>query len=718
MKALTLCEKAGGICDLVFDLPGEKVNKLSSKILEEFNGILDELEKRKDLKVLRILSSKEGIFIAGADISEIENITDSTEAETKAKAGQDLFNRIENLPFVTLAVINGACLGGGMELALACDFRMATTHSKVRLGLPEVNLGILPGFGGTQRLPRLIGLQNAMELILSGRAIDGRKAFKKRLVDTCVAWEFLEQRVEDFTAKLLSEPAKRKLKGKREKNFSQKLLENNPIGRKVLFDKALESLIKKSGGHYPAPIEALEVLRKTYDGDFTEGLKRERQGFGKLAPTRISKNLIQVFYTSEALKKETWGNENQIEPAIDHTAVLGAGIMGGGIAWLMSDKEHSVRMKDLSLEAIQKGYESAARVYEGYIKRKRLKPTEVSMKMNRISSTLDFRGFHEVELCIEAVVENLEVKQKVLAEAEGHLGSETILASNTSSLSIDEMSRFLKRPANFLGMHFFNPVHRMPLVEIIPGSQTSPAAISRLVQFTRHLGKTPVVVKNVPGFLVNRILIPYMVEAALCFEETGNVQDLDRALERFGMPMGPFVLADEVGIDVGAKVSHILEAGYGERMKAAGILDEFVTRKYLGKKSKQGFYRHTPEGKREIYPELTHLWKEYLSHAQLEAREVSLQERLDRCVYQLINEAAKCLDEEVIASAPYLDMAMIMGTGFPPFKGGPLAYADEVGLPKVYEKLLEFKEKYGIRFEPAEGIARRAQSGETFYTKK
>ena len=717
MSIFNLEVRGNGIAILTFDYPEQKVNKLDGKALDELEEVLLSIKENNAIKVLGIRSPKKGIFIAGADISEIENISDPQEAGVKAKRGQDVFNVLESIPAITVSMINGACLGGGYELALACDLRISSDSSKVKIGLPETSLGILPGFGGTQRLPKLIGIQKSLEIILAGKVVDYKKAYRMRMIDTYFAQEFFETESEKFLEDLLNNPGKLKgFQAKREKRSSmEKLLEGNALGRSFLFKKAREGLIAKTKGQYPAPVEALNVIEKTQGVSLIKGLEIEREHFCLLAPTEICKNLVQIYYTSEALKKES-GIEEDVEPLnITHPSVLGAGVMGGGIAWLFSSKDLPVRMKDISWDAINKGYEAAGKIYAQLKKRRKYNDKEISVKTSLISGTLDYTGFKTVDLIVEAVVENMEVKKKVLAEAETKVSETTIIASNTSSLSITEMASALQRPENFVGMHFFNPVNRMPLVEVIPGEKTSPQAITTIVNLSRKMGKTPIVVQNCSGFLVNRILIPYINEAAYILQEGGAVEHMDDLILAFGMPMGPFVLADEVGIDVGYHVAKILEDNYGERMKVAGILEHvFKNEKLLGKKANEGFYKHSSKNK-EYNERITSILSNFRSENNITPTIISDKDIVDRCILSMVNEAIKCLEEGVVKNAAYLDMAMIMGSGYPPFRGGLLKYADNLGLQNVQERLGELAEQYGDRFKPAELLRAKVQNNELFY---
>ncbi|MFT6924450.1 MAG: 3-hydroxyacyl-CoA dehydrogenase/enoyl-CoA hydratase/3-hydroxybutyryl-CoA epimerase [Psychromonas sp.] len=709
-----------GVAILTFDFPGERINKLDSEALLELREKIDDLAKNNAVKLLVFRSAKKDIFIVGADINEIKDLVNEEQAYKAIRTGQLIIDGISKLPFPTLAVINGVCLGGGCELALACTYRIATDNINAIIGLPEVSLGIIPGFGGCVRLPKLIGLQAALQLILSAKPVPPKKALRLKLVDHLYNNELEESSVADFIVGLVNDESFAKglitRRSKSVKKLSQRILEDNILGQKLIFKKAKDNLLKKTKGQYPAPLKALETIEKTLNLKTVEALEVEARVVSELAVSEISKNLIQLFFTFEALKKETGITETNIEPKIiNQVAVLGAGVMGGGIAWLFSKNDIPVRLKDIEWDAVSKGYETAAHYYGQLKKVHKITDNQIRVKMNHIAGTVNYNGFKRINLAVEAVVENMEVKQKVLAEVEAQLPEEAILASNTSSLSITEMAVNLQRPENFIGMHFFNPVNRMPLVEIIPGEKTSQQTIITLVKLAKQAGKTPIVVANCAGFLVNRILIPFLNEAALMLEEGGVVSEMDDALETFGLPMGPFVLADEVGIDIGFHVASILEQAYGDRMKVSALYTQlFKDEKLLGKKAGVGFYLH--KGKEKSYNEaLDKIIYTYRFKNGITAKAFQPDEIVDRCILVMVNEAAKCLQENIVNNPAYLDMAMILGTGFPAFTGGLLKYADNRGIGNVCDKLNQLAALYGERFLPAEQLIEKAKNNEKFY---
>ncbi|MFT6332018.1 MAG: 3-hydroxyacyl-CoA dehydrogenase/enoyl-CoA hydratase/3-hydroxybutyryl-CoA epimerase [Lentimonas sp.] len=722
-KLLNCVIDSNGVATIVFDLPGQKVNKLSSPVLLELEKILNGVAVNDKIHLLIFKSAKEGIFIAGADINEIKNIKDESDAYLKATSGQRILSQIANLKIPTVAIINGACLGGGLELALACNYRIAIDNPKTILGLPEVKLGIIPGFGGTQRLPRLIGLQESFKMILSGGVVDFKKAFRIGLVDKVIREEFLENQLDRFIVDVVLFRRNRNVLEERslirKKRFIAEVL---LVGKYLIYHFVKKSLILKTKGKYPAPLAAFDVIKRTYHcSDYELGLQIEAEEFSKLAGSKISKNLIELFFTGEQIKKDV-GSESDSKPLeIKKVGLLGAGIMGGGIAWLFSNSDILVRMKDISQGAIALGFKQVLKIYQQLKKIGKYKDNQISCKMDEISSTTDFSGFDNVDLVVEAIIENMEIKKEAFSELETHVNDEAIIASNTSSLSITEMAKSLKNPQRFVGMHFFNPVNRMPLVEVIKGDKTSDETVATIVALAKKLKKTPIVVKDVPGFLVNRILLPYINEAGFMLEEGAEIKNIDSLVANFGMPMGPFILADEVGIDVGYKVAKSLNEGYGERMKVSNLLIKISKNKnLLGKKSKQGFYRYSKDGKNlginpkinEIIFDLKKAFEARNNGAELF---ISNNDIVHRCILMMVNEASKCLEEGVVKNANYLDMAMIMGTGFPAFTGGVLRYADEIGVDYVVSRLREFERAYGIRFSPSELLVEMAKKKRSFY---
>ena len=649
-----------GFAVIEFDQPEAKVNVLSSAVMKELEGIIAQLSSRRDLKGLLIASKKPDIFIAGADIKEIENITSSPEAEVKAREGQKIFNTLEKLSIPSIALINGACLGGGLELALACDYRLACFGDKVKIGLPEVKLGIIPGFGGTKRLPRLVGLQKGLQLILAGEAVSANEALKIGLVDGLSSQNRLLEEGLEF---LKRHTRKRKGYKPKLKGWMNKFLDKISFGRSILKDQTRKFVLKTTKGHYPAPLKALEVVTANYASGLEAALEREARAFGELVVGEVCKNLISVFYLVEKYKKARWSEAKG--RAIGKCAVLGAGVMGGGIAQLFSAYGLSVRMKDLNYPSLGRGLRQAREVYDYAVKKKKLKKNQAISGMGLISVTTDYSGFSSADLVVEAVVEDMKIKQAVFSQLDSAVKPGAIIASNTSCLSVEKMSEGVQNKSRVIGMHFFNPVHRMPLVELIRTPYTSDETVATMVEFSKRLGKTPIVVKDSCGFLVNRILLPYLNEAGFLLEEGIDFERIDRIMQEFGMPMGPFTLMDEIGLDVGYKVACLLEENLGARLKVPQIFKKVYEKKWFGRKTSQGFYIHKTKEK-----EPNHQVCGLLSQGP--AAKLSDQEILNRMLSKMVKEARMCLEEKVCQEPSDVDIGMIMGIGFPPFRGGLL----------------------------------------------
>ncbi len=580
--------------------------------------------------------------------------------------------------------------------------------------------------GGCIRTPRKVGIATALDLILTGKTLSGDRAYKAGLIEAVLPKENFEASAFQWVKKNLKALASGERLAKEPKlggmgGTMGKLMESTPIGKSIIFKKAREGVLARSKGHYPAPIEAIDVIQSTggcygpkLRGKQREGaMAREARGFGKMAVTDVSRNLVRLFFMTEAVKKS-----KGLPPGVaahpkkvQSGAVLGAGVMGGGIAQLLADKGVPVRMKDLNTQALSLGVQSAAAVFKKQLKRKRITPRDYVQKINLISPTVDFAGFMHADVVIEAIIEKMDVKKKVFQELEGYVKDDCVIASNTSSLSISEMQSVMKHPERFVGMHFFNPVHKMPLVEVIRGEKSSDDAVSTVFEFSKRLGKTPIVVKDAPGFLVNRLLMPYLNEATWLLADGAPIQDIDRVLLGFGMPMGPMELIDEVGVDVGEKVAHILHDAFGDRMLPAPFNHKVVEAGRLGKKNGKGIYTYeNPKKKKEFDPKVYEILGVTPSPGAVSDSEI-----LERCILPMINEASRCLDEKVVASASEVDLGMIMGTGFPPFRGGLLRYADTLGARAIVEKLKKYQERFGARFEPAPALVKRAENDQRFY---
>lgn len=686
------------IATLTFDMNDSNANTLSKEVLEEFDEKLDDIKSNREIQALLINSAKKDIFIAGANIKEIEPMNDEKVIYDYLMKVNDIFLKLENLHCPSIAFIDGSCMGGGLELALACTYRLATSNEKTKLAFPEVKLGFFPGFGGTQRLPKLIGLIPSLDLILTGKTIDAKKAYKLGLVNEFFASGQSEFRVEAFLQKVIKKSIKTK------KTF--RWLEYCSFSREYVFKKALENLQKKVHPKYFGPYAALDVIHHTFKTKHDEGIKVEAQTFSEVAITKESKHLIQLFFTTQALKKE-YAPSHEVD-AIKQTAVVGSGVMGKGIIWLFSKYAQGVRIKLRRLEQTQEILKGVAKFYDYFIKTRKMTKQQVTFKLNRLSYTQEYKGFKLIDFALEAIIEDEQEKQKTYEALQNELTEKAIIASNTSSISIEKLASNVKNRSNFLGVHFFNPVNKMPLVEVIPNSKTSQVTLEKVFSFLKSCGKTPVLVHDCAGFLVNRVLLPYINEAGYILQEGNTITKIDATLKEFGMPMGAFELADVVGIDIGYKVAVILEQSYGSRMKVCELLtDVYKNKKLLGKKGGKGFYIHTQEGMK-VNTEL-----ENTSHS---IKVVTTSDIVERTILIMVNEASHCLEEGIIENASYLDYAMIAGTGFPAFRGGLLKYADELGIEYVVQKLQEFEKSHGERFRPSELLLKLHKNKQTFYT--
>ncbi len=688
-----------GIAYLTIDLPDEKVNILSLDVLRQLEQVLDTIKSQSQIKALVIKSGKKDSFIAGANLHEFENgFKDPSFASNTISLGHKVFGKLASLPFPTIAWIHGVCLGGGLELALACKYRVVSDHPKTLLGLPETTIGIFPGWGGTQRLPRLIGLMEGVQMITSGRPVNGVKAVKIKLADKLIPQEFADERLEEFLNQCLTEKGRRQIADRRKlRGWKHTLIENNPLGRYYFFKRAKTEILDKTKGHYPAPLLALQVIEETYTLPLDQGLEREKAVFiesiDRLIP--VAKHLIHLFFVQEALKKVTGVPAGTVPLTPTNIGVVGAGTMGIGIAFICSKAGYPVRLKDVNWDILGKAFGAINKIYEKLLSKRKLKPYEANLKMHLISATTDFSGFKNVDLAMEVATENLELKYQIFQELENCISQKAMITSNTSSLTIAEMSKNMKYPERFVGMHFFNPTDRMPLVEIVPGKKTSPEVVAGAVEFCRKLGKTPIIVQDCSGFLVNRIFVIGANEVIWMLQEGVPMKKLEEVLLNFGLPMSPFELGDEVGNDVSYKVSNIFEKAYGERMKPPPLLKEMYDRKLLGKKVGKGFYIYQGKHK-SVNPEVQQLLKPF----QKQSRSISDEEIIERVIYLMVNESWRCLQEHIVENEDTIDLAMIMGTGFPPFRGGLMQYANEVGREKIVERLKHYEKLYGLRFTP------------------
>lgn len=699
-KAFSLKIDEQNIAWLAIDVPNEKMNTLQAAFADEMKEIFAQLKDTSGVKGMIIHSLKPDNFVAGADVRMLEACTTASEAEALAKQGQELFQQLSDLSYPVVAAIHGPCLGGGLELALACDYRVCTDSDKTRLGLPEVQLGLLPGSGGTQRLPRLIGLLPSLDLILTGKQLRAKKAKKLGVVDACVPETILL----DVAEQLIE---KGKNKGNKKQSTKEKLMSGSGLGRKFVFEQAAKKTNEKTRGNYPATVAILEVIQHGLEKGFAQGQELEAKRFGELVMSSESKALRSIFFATTEMKKE---NGAEAEPAaVNRVGVLGGGLMGAGISHVSVAKAKvPVRIKDVSNDGVLNALNYNYKLFEKQRKRRIISKAGLQSKMLQLSGGIDFTSFNHIDVVIEAVFEDLDLKQTMVADIEANAKPETIFATNTSSLPIHKIAEKAERPENIVGLHYFSPVEKMPLVEVIPHETTSEETISTVVALAKKQGKTPIVVKDKAGFYVNRILAPYMNEAAHILLANEPIEQLDGALLDFGFPVGPITLLDEVGVDIGAKIMPILVNELGERFKGPDVFDTLLNDGRKGRKSGKGFY--TYKGKKKEVDKSVYKLLNLTPESKLSDNDIAL-----RCVLPMLNEAVRCLDDGIIRSPRDGDIGAIFGIGFPPFLGGPFRYMDQFGLKELVEKMNEFASKYGDRYAPCDGLLTRAGEGRNFY---
>ena len=640
-----------------------------------------------------------------------------------SRQGQRIFSQLEQLAIPIVAAIDGTCLGGGLELAMACHARVCTDNPKTALGLPEVQLGLLPGSGGTQRLPKLVGLQKSLDMMLTGKQLRAKQALKAGLVDDVVPSSVLLAVAEQ---KAITLGQRGKKSAHRKQGVVDKLLENNSVGRNIVYQQAQKTVQAKTQGNYPAPAKIIDCVRTGIEFSAENGYQIEAEHFADLVMSDESAQLRQLFFATTAMKKEQ-GVADVMPEKIAKAGVLGGGLMGGGIAFVTATKAKvPVRVKDINHKGISQALKYSFQVLNKKVKRRFILNSEMQKQLAMITGSVEYTGFKALDIVVEAVFEDLTLKQNMVAEVEEHGHDKTIFASNTSSLPIGKIAAKAKRPENVIGLHYFSPVDKMPLVEIIPHEKTSDQTISTTVAFAKKQGKTPIVVQDKAGFYVNRILAPYMNEAAILLLAGEPVDKIDKALVKFGFPVGPMQLLDEVGIDVGAKIGPILQADLGERFAAPAAFDKLLNDGRLGKKANKGFYlyqkqslvktiQNTAKGIKSGSKQVDESIYRLLSikpQGSLSATEIS-----KRCTYMMLNEAARCVDEGIVRNARDGDIGAIFGIGFPPFLGGPLRYIDKVGAKSVVAQLSQWAEQHGERYAPCQALVTMAENDESYYPK-
>ena len=709
-KAITVNMIEGGIAELKFDLQGDSVNKFNRVTLEDLKAAIEAIQGNGDVKGVLVSSGKD-VFIVGADITEFGDAFKNSEEEIAewALKANDIFNAFEDLPVPTLVAINGIALGGGFEMCLSADMRVMSDKAKV--GLPEVKLGLMPGFGGTVRLPRVIGADNAIEWICMGAENKAEKALKDGAVDAVVAADKLQEQAVAMLQLAIAGDIN--WEARREEKKSK--LHLNSMEQMMVFETAKGFVAGQTKGQYPAPIMAIKTMQKAANAGREKALDAESKGFAKLAKTTESQALIGLFLNDQLLKKKAKDYDKTAKPT-NKAAVLGAGIMGGGIAYQSAVKGTPIMMKDIAEAGIELGLSEANKLLSKRVERKKMKPLAMGETLNRIRPTLSYAEFGDVDTVVEAVVENPKVKKMVLAELEDNVREDTIVTSNTSTISIDLLAEDLKRPENFLGMHFFNPVHMMPLVEVIRGKKTSEEAVATTVAYAKKMGKTPIVVNDCPGFLVNRVLFPYFAGFAGLVRDGADFQAVDKVMEKFGFPMGPAYLLDVVGIDTGVHANEVMAEGFPDRMKAdfKTAMEVMFENERYGQKNGKGFYIYETDKKgkpKKVVDETTY---ELIKPVVSEAKEYDAEEIIARCMIPMCIEVARCIEEGIVDTPNEADMGLIFGIGFPPFRGGACRYMDTVGMAE-FVALCDKYADLGNLYKPTDRMREMAANGESYF---
>ncbi|MHB1424445.1 MAG: 3-hydroxyacyl-CoA dehydrogenase NAD-binding domain-containing protein [Gemmataceae bacterium] len=702
-----------GAAALVLDVPGRGVNVLNRQVLADLDAALDAVASSK-APLLVVRSGKKSGFLAGADLQEFLRIQDSAAAEAISASGQKLFAKLAALPMPSIATISGACLGGGLELALACDYRLVFDKPSTQLGLPEVELGLLPAWGGTQRLPRIIGLERALRVILDRKRLTAAEAFRWGLSDAIAATESeLRDQYARLAGRAIGE-GKRRLDRLPLRTWRQRFLESNFLGRRILFQATERILRHKVWDDMPAPFEALESIRTGIRDGMASGLAYEHGAAGRLAVSDACRNLITLFFQtqkSDKLPEELGG----AEPAqVRRVGVVGAGTMGAGIAQLAAFKGCKVIVQEVSQAALDAGMERIKGLFRKAVERRLLTEPESVERLAAVQGTLKWDGFDNVDVVVEAALEDLDAKKAVFRELEERTRTRTVLATNTSSLPVERLQEGMKHPERVAGLHFFNPVHKMPLVEVARAPASRASALATLTQWAINLGKKPVLVRDSPGFVVNRVLMPYLNEAVILVAEGLSIEQVDGVMRRFGMPMGPLELLDQIGLDVAAHVAQAMEPVLAGRFEPNAAFEKMRGAGLLGPKSGRGFYQHG--GKK---PKVNARAQELLrdtsaSLSRTLPAAARLTEGRERMVLLMVNEAALGLSEQLTASAAALNLAMVLGSGWAPHRGGPLRYADDRGLADIVQSLTALATRHGRRFEPCAELKRRAETNETF----
>ncbi|MBC8258853.1 MAG: fatty acid oxidation complex subunit alpha FadB [SAR324 cluster bacterium] len=710
-KAIQCRKLNNNIIELTFDAQGESVNKFDQSSLAELREVVNELKNEKSVRGLLVTSGK-GVFIVGADINEFIKGFQAPldELVQWVKDAQQVFTDLENLDFPSVCAINGYALGGGFEFGLACTYRVAST--KAIVGLPEVKLGLLPGFGGTSRLPRIVGADNALEWIAGGTENKPEKALEMGAVDAVVEPEILRDAALDLLTRAIEGELDWEAK-RQEKREALKLNENEAM---MTFETARAFIAGKAGPNYPAPLTIVGVMQASARFPLEGALEIEAEGFAELAKSPEATALIGLFLGDQLLKKKAKQAAKQAEP-VQRAAVLGAGIMGGGVAYQSSYKGVPIAMKDIAQSQLDLGMSEATKIMQKRVDRGRMKSEKMADVLTGITPTLSYENIVDADLIVEAVVEKENVKKIVLAETETKISETAILASNTSTISITKLAEALKRPEKFCGMHFFNPVHRMPLVEVIRGEKSSESTIAATVAYAAAMGKSPIVVNDCPGFLINRVLFPYFAGFSGLVNDGVNFLHIDKVMEKFGWPMGPAFLLDVVGIDTAFHAGGVMAEGFPDRMSqdVPTIISKMYGQEWFGQKNNKGFYLHSKDKKGRPKKEANPGIENFLSDLGVgNGADISDENIIDRMMLPMLLESSRCLEDKIVESPVEVDMGLIYGLGFPPFRGGIFRWADNVGLEEIITKAEQY-ESLGKVYQPTRQIQEMAREGKLFH---
>jgi 3-hydroxyacyl-CoA dehydrogenase/enoyl-CoA hydratase/3-hydroxybutyryl-CoA epimerase len=708
--APVVMEVENGVAILTMNLADEPVNIITREVRESMIELFDRIERDETVKGAVLISGKPDNFLAGADIQEFTRLKDSEDAERLSREGQALVENFEKsrVPFV--AAIHGACLGGGLESALACKWRIASDDARTVLGLPEVQLGLIPGAGGTQRLPRLIGLRAALDMILTSKNVRAKKALRIGLIDEMVHPAILRRTA---VARALALGEGRLKRRGRSRGTGGLLLDANPVGRGVVFRKAREETQKKTHGNFPAPLAAITAVEAGLSKGIATGLREESHLFGLMAATDVSKQLIFLFFATAALKNDSGLPEGHTASPlpVHKIGIVGSGFMGAGIASVAVQKGTIVRLKDADWSHIGKAMSVVSGIVRERLTKRQISRVQYADTMSLVSGTIDYSGFANADLVIEAVFEDLDVKHTVLREVEAVVKPQAIFASNTSTIPIGSIAEVSRRPERVLGMHFFSPVNKMPLLEVIVTPRTSDSVAATAVAYGKKLGKTVIVVNDAPGFYVNRILTPYVSEAGRLLDEGVAIEVIDAALVDFGFPVGPITLLDEVGLDIAGKVGHIMFEEFGQRFAPSEALQGVINAGRFGRKSKKGFYLYDSQGRKGgVDSSVYEIFAAGREHAEIPEDDIQR-----RTVYAMLNEAARCLEDGIIRSPRDGDVGAVFGIGFPPFRGGPFRCMDSIGIDAFLQQLDDLNVRFPGRYEAAPILIQMARSNSRFY---